>query len=65
MFGKECELERSPAGQGHHFRVAGVKVWIEQWVDTLGIDGPDSLGGCDILLKFYFLIIILLFKKRE
>lgn len=62
LFGKECELERSTGGQGHHFSVAGVNFWIAQCANTLGIDG--YLSGCDILLKFYFLIIILLFKKR-
>lgn len=64
LFGKESELERASTGQEHHFSVAGVKFWIAQCVDTPGIDGPDSLNGCDILLKFYFLIIILLFIKR-
>lgn len=64
IVGKECELERATAGQGHHFSVAGVNFWIAQCADPLGVDGPDSLSGCDILLKFYVLIIILLFKKE-
>ena len=64
LCGKECELERATAGQEHHFSVAGVNFWIAQCADTLAVDGPDSLSGCDILLKFYVLIIILLFKKE-
>lgn len=65
LFGKEGEVERASTGQERHFSVAGEKFWIAQCVDTPGIDGPDSLSGCDILLKFYFLIIILLFKKKR
>lgn len=64
LFGKEGELERASTGQERHFSVAGEKFWIAQCLNTPGIDGLDSLSGCDILLKFYFLLIILLLKKR-
>lgn len=57
LFGKECELERSTAGHGHHFSVAGVNFWIAQCADTLGIDGPYSLSGCDILFSYYYTLI--------
>lgn len=65
LFGKEGELERASIGQECHFSVGGVKFWIAQCLNIPGIDGPDSLSGCDILLKFYFLLIILLLKKKN
>lgn len=51
IVGKECELERATAGQGHHFSVAGVNFWIAQCADTLAIDGPDSVSGCGYFIK--------------